>query len=45
MYEAQLKVFLDPFDPDVQAQARRDGIADAWLEAAKKSLRNLKRLT
>ncbi len=37
LYEAQLKVFLDPFDPDVQAQARLDGISDAWLEAAKRS--------
>ena len=27
LYEAQLKVFLDPFDPAVQAQARRDGIS------------------
>ena len=37
LYEAQLKVFLDPFDPRVQAQARADGISDAWLEAAKRS--------
>jgi Nitrate reductase beta subunit len=34
LYEAQLKVFLDPFDPRVQAQARLDGISEAWLEAA-----------
>ena len=27
LYEAQLKVFLDPFDPKVQAQARADGIS------------------
>src|SRR5271157_1083161 len=37
LYDAQLKVFLDPFDPTVQAQARADGISDAWLEAAKRS--------
>ncbi|RDD63039.1 nitrate reductase subunit beta [Ferruginivarius sediminum] len=37
LYEAQLKVFLDPFDPDVQEQARKDGIPEAWLEAAKHS--------
>jgi nitrate reductase / nitrite oxidoreductase, beta subunit len=37
LYEAQLSVFLDPFDPDVQAQARLDGVPDAWLEGAKRS--------
>src|SRR5579872_5517218 len=37
LYDAQLKVFLDPFDPEVQAQARADGVSDAWLEAAKRS--------
>ncbi len=37
LYEAQLSVFLDPFDPKVQAQAAADGIAHAWIEAAKKS--------
>jgi nitrate reductase beta subunit len=37
LYEAQLKVFLDPFDPQIQAQARADGVSDAWLEAAKRS--------
>jgi nitrate reductase beta subunit len=37
LYEAQLNVFLDPFDPQVQAQARTDGIAEAWLEAARGS--------
>ncbi len=37
LYEAQLSVFLDPFDPKVQAQAAADGISHAWLEAAKKS--------
>jgi nitrate reductase beta subunit len=37
LYEAQLSVFLDPHDPKVQAQAAADGIAHAWIEAAKKS--------
>jgi nitrate reductase / nitrite oxidoreductase, beta subunit len=37
LYHAQLGVFLDPHDPQVIAQARADGIPDAWLEAAKVS--------
>ena len=37
LYEAQLKVFLDPNDPVVREQARRDGVPEAWLEAATKS--------
>ncbi|MCA8907544.1 MAG: nitrate reductase subunit beta, partial [Rhodospirillaceae bacterium] len=37
LYDAQLGVFLDPFDPDVQAQALSDGVPQAWLEAAKRS--------
>jgi nitrate reductase beta subunit len=37
LYEEQLKMFLDPNDPAVIAQARRDGIPDAWLEAAQRS--------
>jgi nitrate reductase beta subunit len=37
LYEAQLDLILDPHDPQVQAAARRDGIADDWIEAAKKS--------
>jgi nitrate reductase beta subunit len=37
LYEAQLKIFLDPADPTVIAQARADGVPDAWLEAARKS--------
>ena len=28
LYEAQLKVFLDPFDPNVQAEARAAGISE-----------------
>ena len=37
LYDAQLGIFLDPHDPEVQAQARKDGVPDAWLEAAKES--------
>ena len=37
LYQAQLDLFLDPHDPAVIAQARKDGIPDNWLEAAKNS--------
>ena len=37
LYEAQLGVFLDPKDPAVIAQARADGVPEAWIEAARKS--------
>jgi nitrate reductase beta subunit len=37
LYQAQLDVFLDPNDPDVIAQARKDGIPEAWIEGAQKS--------
>ncbi|HMA32622.1 MAG TPA: 4Fe-4S dicluster domain-containing protein, partial [Casimicrobiaceae bacterium] len=37
LYQAQLDVFLDPHDPRVIEQARRDGVPAAWLEAAKAS--------
>ena len=37
LYQAQLDMFLDPNDPEVIAQARKDGVPEAWLEAAKKS--------
>ena len=37
LYEAQLGIFLDPNDPEVQRQARADGVPDDWLEAAKSS--------
>ncbi len=37
LYQAQLDVFLDPNDPKVIAQARRDGVPEAWLDAAKVS--------
>ncbi len=37
LYEQQLGIFLDPADPEVQAAARRDGVQDSWLEAARQS--------
>ena len=37
LYEAQLGVFLDPNDPKIAAQARADGVPDAWIEAARRS--------
>jgi nitrate reductase beta subunit len=37
LYEAQLGIFLDPDDPAVVEQARRDGVPEAWLEAARRS--------
>ncbi|HEY9378634.1 MAG TPA: nitrate reductase subunit beta, partial [Jiangellaceae bacterium] len=37
LYEAQLDLFLDPSDPDVIAAARREGIPDDWLDAARRS--------
>jgi nitrate reductase beta subunit len=37
LYQAQLDVFLDPNDSVVIAQARADGVPDAWLAAARRS--------
>src|SRR5262249_42654390 len=37
LYRAQLDIFLDPNDPAVIAQARADGIPEAWLTAARNS--------
>ena len=37
LYEAQLDVLLDPNDPEVAAAARRDGIPEDWLDAARRS--------
>jgi len=37
LYQAQLNVFLDPHDPAVIEQARRDGVPDNWLQAARTS--------
>ncbi len=37
LYQAQLDIFLNPHDPAVIEQARRDGIAENWLEGARRS--------
>ncbi|HEY5900828.1 MAG TPA: nitrate reductase subunit beta [Burkholderiales bacterium] len=37
LYGAQLGVFCDPNDPQVVAQARADGVPDAWISAAQNS--------
>jgi len=37
LLDAQLDVFLDPNDPEIRAQARRDGIPEDWLDAAVRS--------
>jgi nitrate reductase beta subunit len=37
LYQAQLDIFLDPHDPEVIEQARKDGIPDNWMEAARRS--------
>lgn len=37
LYQAQLDIFLNPHDPAVIEQARKDGIPENWLEAARRS--------
>ncbi|MEV3951273.1 nitrate reductase subunit beta [Streptomyces halstedii] len=37
LYEAQLQLFLDPEDPAVRQAAELAGIADDWIEAARRS--------
>jgi nitrate reductase beta subunit len=37
LYEAQCSIFLDPHDPDVIAQARKDGIPENWITGAQDS--------
>ncbi|TDE43720.1 nitrate reductase subunit beta [Nonomuraea mesophila] len=37
LFEAQKGVLLDPHDPEVAEAARRSGIPDDWLEAARRS--------
>jgi len=37
LYEAQLGIFLDPNDPEVQATARAEGIPETWINAAQES--------
>lgn len=37
LYESQLSVFQDPFDPEVIEEAKKAGINDEWIESAQKS--------
>src|SRR5699024_7362586 len=37
LYEAQLSTFLDPFDPNIQKEALKQGVPEDWIEAAKNS--------
>ncbi len=37
LYEAQLSVFLNPNDPEVQAQAKKDGVPWQFVDAAQRS--------
>jgi nitrate reductase beta subunit len=37
LYEQQLSVFLDPFDPEVQKAAAAQGIPQDWMDAARRS--------
>ena len=37
LYQQQLDMFLDPFDPQVQEEARQAGIPESWLTAAQAS--------
>lgn len=37
LYEKQLEIFLDPHDPKVIAQARKDGVPDSVIHAAQLS--------
>ncbi len=37
LYEKQLEIFLDPFDPEVIKQAKKDGIPETYIEYAQKS--------
>ncbi|MCP3714411.1 nitrate reductase subunit beta [Paraburkholderia sp. CNPSo 3281] len=37
LYQSQLDVFLDPHDPAIQAEARRQGVPQGWLDAAVRS--------
>ncbi|MHC9510599.1 nitrate reductase subunit beta [Kangiella sp. M94] len=37
LYQKQLEIFLDPNDPEVIKQARKDGVADSVIKAAQAS--------
>ncbi len=37
LYESQMDIFLDPHDPEVIREARKEGIPEDWIEAAQRS--------
>lgn len=37
LYPSQMDIFLNPHDPEVISQARKQGISEAWIEGAKNS--------
>ena len=37
LYRSQLNIFLDPFDEEVVREAKRSGINDSWIQAARRS--------
>ena len=37
LYEAQLGLFLNPNDPEIEKEALKQGISQSWLDAAKRS--------
>ncbi len=37
LYESQLGLFLNPHDPEIVEEARREGIPEDWIDAAKRS--------
>ena len=37
LYQAQLDIFLDPNDPEVIKQAKKDGVPDSWIAGAQNS--------
>jgi nitrate reductase beta subunit len=37
LYQAQLDIFLDPGDPEVVKQAKKDGVPQSWIDAAQQS--------
>ncbi len=37
LYESQLSLFLDPNDPEIIAEAKKQGIPEDWIKSAQKS--------
>ncbi|UAT42879.1 nitrate reductase subunit beta [Anaplasmataceae bacterium AB001_6] len=37
LYKAQCDIFLDPHDPKIIEQAKKDGVPDSWITAAQNS--------